>query len=336
MFLPVVLLHRYGWQGFLMFAIPNVLGCTAFGYVIRTPDRSKKLVKQYGGIMSLFAIVTVAFHLFFLAMISVLHFPEAGFGASIVIPIAILFLGAALALLPNRLWPMLATVVWILSLFAGFTMLPVETSIQPTHPWQDVVWLWPITTFGFVLCPYLDPTFHRAMQSSPSKHAFGIFGIAFAIMIAVTCVYHNVILATLTILLALHLVIQSTFTIGAHLKEGWKTNVQQRRKGFILLLVTACTIAIAVAHRSYGGEDSSVNDYIRFFVFYGLIFPALVVTFMFTKRSFTAVRTILFCLAIILSLPLLELGYLHGSAWLSVLPVVLFLTWAFADCKTAK
>ena len=35
MYLPVILLRRFGWLGFLAFAVPNVLGCAAFGYVLR-------------------------------------------------------------------------------------------------------------------------------------------------------------------------------------------------------------------------------------------------------------------------------------------------------------
>jgi hypothetical protein len=73
------------------------------------------------------------------------------------------------------------------------------------------------------------------------------------------------------------------------------------------------------------------DDYLRFFVFYGLVFPGLVATFIFTKKPFTLVRGTLFALVALLSLPLLEVGYIGGSAWLSVLPVVAFVTWAFSD-----
>jgi hypothetical protein len=69
-------------------------------------------------------------------------------------------------------------------------------------------------------------------------------------------------------------------------------------------------------------------------VFYGLIFPAIVAAFMLTGKPFTPIRVTLFVLAALLSLPLLEVGYLGDQAWLSVLPVVVFLTWAFADRKS--
>ncbi|HIB01557.1 MAG TPA: hypothetical protein EYO31_06720 [Phycisphaerales bacterium] len=109
-----------------------------------------------------------------------------------------------------------------------------------------------------------------------------------------------------------------------------------------MILVFACIVAVAIAHR-FGGVTPSGNwlqgwqdDYLRFFVFYGLIFPALVATFMFTGKTFTPIRVALFVLTALLSLPLLEVGYLGGQTWLTVLPVVVFLTWAFADRKTLR
>jgi len=66
-------------------------------------------------------------------------------------------------------------------------------------------------------------------------------------------------------------------------------------------------------------------------VFYGLLFPGLVAIFMLTGKRFTPLRVTLFTFVALFSLPLLEVGYLGNQAWLSVLPVVVLLTWAFAD-----
>jgi hypothetical protein len=95
--------------------------------------------------------------------------------------------------------------------------------------------------------------------------------------------------------------------------------------------VIAYLVAIAIAHRPGITAGTALNDYLRFFVFYGLLFPGLVATFMLTKRSFTSLRVALFALVALLSLPLLEIGYIGNQAWLSILPVVVLLTWAFAD-----
>ena len=41
MYLPVPLLREYGWAGFLAFAIPNLVGCTVFGYLV-SRERSRE------------------------------------------------------------------------------------------------------------------------------------------------------------------------------------------------------------------------------------------------------------------------------------------------------
>lgn len=354
MFLPVLLIHRYGWLGFLIFSIPNVIGCTAFGYIIKTPERSKALVEKYKTAMTLFSIVTIAFHVFFISIIALVYLSDGYNPTSIWIPLCILIISIMLAFLPTRAWPILATCLWTFSVIAGITLLPLGEMPVGERPWQEAIWLLPITTFGFFLSPYLDPTFHRALQSSPSKHSFGVFGLTFIVMIGITTLYVgiapsnlNSTLFAFSILLGLHLALQSVFTIGVHMKEGLHIESAKRKPVYIGLLAFACLVALVVAHRSGGVSPSGnwlpswQNDYIRFFVFYGLIFPALVATFMLTRKTFTPIRVTLFVLAALFSLPLLEVGYLGeqawlvgylgDQAWLSVLPVIVFVTWAFAD-----
>ena len=340
MFLPVLLIHRYGWVGFVIFTIPNIIGCTAFGYVIRTPERSKALVEKYKTAMSLFAIVTIAFHVFFIAMLSLVYLNDYLYLISLWIPLCILAIGACLAFLPTKIWPILAGMLWIFSIVVGLSFFPYKVFPPGALPWQDAIWLLPITTFGFFLSPYLDPTFHRALQCSPSKHAFGVFGITFLIMIGVTSAYQGSVLFTLSVLLGLHLALQSIFTIGAHLREGIRIEPAKRKKIFIVGAILAGIVGVVVAHRFGGISPSGTwlpgwqDDYLRFFVFYGLIFPALVAMFMFTGRTLTPLRVALFIFTALFALPLLEIGYLRGQAWLTVLPVVVFLTWAFADRKS--
>jgi hypothetical protein len=333
MFLPIVLIDRYGWSGFFMFAIPNVIGCTAFGYVLRTPERSKKLAEKYRGALASFAVITIAFHAFFLAIVARYFIPDLPAWWMIALPSIVLLSGLIISFLPNRLWPILATAVWTLSLGIGISFWPGSINVETTqtHPWQEVVWLLPITTFGFLLCPYLDPTFHKALQSSPSKHSFGVFGLTFALMIGLTCLYRDAFVAGFAFVIAVHIISQAIFTVGAHIREGWLCEVKARRTIFALGTIIACAVGIAIAHREYENVRAMANDYLRFFVFYGLVFPGLVATFVWTKKQFTPLRIALFSLVAIVSLPLLEAGYIGGSAWLSVLPVVVFATWAFAD-----
>jgi hypothetical protein len=140
----------------------------------------------------------------------------------------------------------------------------------------------------------------------------------------------------------LHLALQTIFTIGAHLKEGIRIEPSNRKTLFIVFTCFACFIAVAIAHRFGSASPAGIwfpeakNDYLRLFVFYGLVFPGLVATFMLTGRAFTPLRVALFIFVALLSLPLLEFGYIGSQAWLSVLPVVVLLTWAFADNKACR
>ena len=316
-----------------MFAIPNVIGCTLFGYIVRTPERSKALVEKYARAMSWFAIVTIAFHAFFIVMMMLMHCENANPLLTRFLPFGIVIVGGVVALLPSRVWPYLALIVWATSLAIGYSLLPIENEISQSRPWQDVIWLTPIVTFGFLFCPYLDPTFHRAIQCSPSKHAFGVFGITFGAMIGVTCLYHNVILETLTVGIGIHLVIQTLFTIGAHFREGARVNNRKNRRRFVCFAFVAGLIAIEAAHRPHAVEEGLTNDYLRFFVFYGLVFPGLVSTFMATRRSFSTKRVMVFSIVAVASLPFLEWGYVGESPWLTVLPTIALLVWLFASYK---
>ncbi|MDP7009345.1 MAG: hypothetical protein QGI78_07225 [Phycisphaerales bacterium] len=338
MFLPVILFDRYGWAGFFMFSIPNVLGCTAFGYVLRSPERSKAIVKKYRGALASFAAITIAFHAFFLAGIANFFISDFPQWWNIGLPTIVILLGVALSFLPNRYWPLLATIIWCTSVGIGVAFWPgsIHLESSPTHPWQDIVWLLPITTFGFFLCPYLDPTFHRALQSSPSKHSFGVFGITFALMILLTCMYKDALVVGLSTIIVIHILLQAVFTISAHMREGWRCESKTRRVVFSLGTVLACVIAVIAALRTPENVQGMTNDYLRFFVFYGLIFPSFVAAFLWTKRSFTLIRGILFAFTLLLLIPLLESGYIGGSTWLCVLPVVVYAVWALADQPRAR
>lgn len=347
MFLPVILMHRYGWLGFFIFSIPNVLGCAAFGYVVRTPERSRELVEKYKTAISLFAIVTIAFHAFFVSMLSLVYLNDYVLLVSAWLPFCILALSACLAFLPTKFWPVLAAFVWLFSVMAGISFFPFNEVPSGGLPWQDAIWMLPITIFGFFLCPYLDPTFHRALQCSPSKHSFGVFGVTFLVMIGITTAYveigppgHVTTLFTLGLILGLHFALQTIFTISAHMKEGISNEVGKRRPLFIALTAFACLLAVSIAHRK-GGVSPAGNwfpewqeDYLRFFVFYGLVFPGIVAIFMLTGKKCTPIRVVLFALVALFMLPLLEIGYIGDQAWLTVLPVIALLTWSFVDKKS--
>ena len=65
MFLPIILLDRFGGWGFWAFAIPNVLGCAAFGYVF-TAETSRRFARRHLEAIRWFGLATIAFQVFFL------------------------------------------------------------------------------------------------------------------------------------------------------------------------------------------------------------------------------------------------------------------------------
>src|SRR5688572_7339896 len=66
MFLPVLLVRQFGIAAFWVFAVPNVVGAAAMGFVLRD-GASQRLVERHRGACAAFSVVTIAFHIFFAA-----------------------------------------------------------------------------------------------------------------------------------------------------------------------------------------------------------------------------------------------------------------------------
>ena len=76
MYLPRIMMERHGWAGFLAFAVPNVIGCTAFGFVLRKRGAATALRTQIEGEAKWFSSATIAFHVLFavfLVKLSLIH-----------------------------------------------------------------------------------------------------------------------------------------------------------------------------------------------------------------------------------------------------------------------
>lgn len=340
MFLPVILLGRHGWWGFLAFAVPNVLGCATFGYVLRTRECSLEVVRRHRFMFRVFSLVTVAYHVFFLGFVCWLLLPvesgEQTLMIALAVPVVVMLLGQVLADVPVRVWPVLAVFVYAFSLivFASIGVQPLsEIAWRGSQPTVDAAWLAPVMIFGFLLCPYLDLTFHRALQESPSKHAFGVFGITFAVMIVLTCAYWDVLTTGLSWLVLGHVMVQAVFTIGAHLREVRSVSDQTAGASTVTtrLVMLSPLLALPIAFLaafSLQPLEASVDSYLRFLVFYGLVFPAYALLFMgrsafgLTRRGVTLFVVI--CLAF---MPLYEAGFLHGHAWVLLGPPIVFALW---------
>lgn len=331
MYLPVVLLGRFGWPGFLAFAIPNVLGCTAFGYVLRR----RAPAAEHRVAMTSFSAVVIALHMFFvvflLGVVSALG--SAAWGA--VAAVAVFAAGLALSRMPDRAWPLVAAVVYAGSVAAFFAVgvAPLaELGFCGDSSWGDLVWLTPTFIFGFLLCPYLDLTFYRALQRSPSRHAFGVFGLSFPVILLLTCAYSQSLSEGLTVAVIGHLIAQTVFTIAAHAREirlsTWPVAANGRR---LLLLAPLAVVPLGLMALATALVPANTGEgiYLRFLVPSALVFPAYVLLFMGPGRALPLSRRNLtaFAVVILAALPLYELAFIGDHAWLVVFPLGGLIGW---------
>ncbi len=339
MYLPIILLRQFGWWGFLAFAIPNVVGCTAVGYVLKRAT-SQQLVQRHGTAMRSFSFVVVVYHMFFLPFAAAAfvwtvpnNVPQAlGDHFGLVLAVAVMAAAIGLSRLPTRLWPALAMLTFAFSL-AGFAQLGVGSLGDITWSGQtslgQLVWLAPIFAFGFGLCPYLDLTFHRARGEAPSRHVFTIFGLTFAMILVYTCAY--AFQTALMPLVAGHIITQSVFTVAAHLREV-RTTTPKRPQSIITGIVLVGLLVAALSSSIHLLDRNSVvgqEMYLRLLVFFGLVFPAYVLLFIGPGKTMTPTRAnvTIYLVVVAAALPLYEFGFLHDRAWLAAVALAALFAW---------
>ena len=275
MYLPRIMMERHGWAGFLAFAVPNVIGCTAFGFVLRKPGAATALRTQIEGEAKWFSSATIAFHVLFAVFLVKSLLGEDGLSVpQSEAPVAAgAFLGAAflLSLLPKSVFPWLGALVWVgsITLFG----LKADTPITSAAPCDlNVLWSLPLFTAGLLICPYLDLTFHEVRRSAHHA-AFGIFGVAFALMLLLTVVIWMGDGPRLGPWVLGHLVGQALFTTSWHLGALRREEDSIRGFGWRGLLVPAAVIY--GAHTVMTGVRMDDQEwYLRFLFLYGFVFPA--------------------------------------------------------------
>ncbi|MCK4871879.1 MAG: hypothetical protein KAS72_04050 [Phycisphaerales bacterium] len=327
MYLPVIAMREYGWPGLVIFTVPNVIGCAAFGYILRNGDASRRFIRQHGGAATAFSTVTIAFHLFFIPMLLLMWFGQTSLGHPAAIPIlislAVFSAGLALARLSSRAWLWLAALLYstsLLLLLATLATGAFRFQIDPPlFSARNLPWLAIASVFGFALCPYLDLTFHRALRESRNRDVFLGFGIAFAVMIVFTAVF--AVTGFDAVILA-HILAQATFTVGAHLRE-----LRERRSaaGGRLLLVVPLVGAPLALLPFVDGEVT----YQGFMTAYGLIFPAYVWIFA-TRRPLMRLGTrnvLIWAALTAASIPALYVAFIAHIAWPVAIPFGALAVW---------
>jgi hypothetical protein len=327
MFLPVILVREFGLAGWIVFAVPNVLGAAAMGWVLRTRESSTRITEHHFTACVAFSLVTIAFHLFFLTWFVGRLLPGWG-------PIALLvFLYPPLVGLRTRPDSDLlsSAFVFLLSVlciafavnYAGTHDIPSIS--PPSSHWADAPRLSTVCTFGFALCPYLDMTFHRARQSLASQHrarlAFSVgFGLFFALMIVFTLWYApyaatpvrtpGALPTAFAAIIAVHMLAQSTLTLTFHCRH-----VSPRHLLLVVFSLSSILIGASVSKpRQWLSLDAGELIYRCFMGFYALVFPAYVWLCIIPGRGAappTKRHLLVFASAVLIALPMFWIGFIH-------------------------
>jgi hypothetical protein len=331
MFLPVLLVRELGTLGFVIFAVPNVLGAALMGTILPSAEASSQLVQRHRPALVAFSVVTVAFHLFFAAWL--LPRLIGPMGPVIVLALVGVFTGIALRRRDLSDW--IAALV-VLAITAGIALLAVRNwldfSWAPSPDPIAVAALAPVCALGFFLCPYLDLTFHRARRrTSPGagRVAFGVgFGVLFLAVILLSYGYARPLAAAVgagaprglarafALPLGLYMALQIAYTVSLHIVEviPEARAIGGRYATLIALVIAAGAAALGfVCNRGllWYGLDAGEVVYRCFMGFYGLLFPAYVWLCM-LRRS-PSRRTLQICaVAVLAAMPLFFVGFVAG------------------------
>ena len=356
MFAPVLLVRDLGVTGFLIFAVPNVVGAAAMGFVLRTAAVSRRLTDRHATALYAFAAVTVAYQFYVAAWLA-----PGPWIALLLAPLIALSIPAARRAVGPWL-PAVGVAAAVLSwgAFSAAGRLPeawtdVAANTLPERlPASDALWLAPGFLCGFALCPYLDPTFHRARQATTpgagrAAFALGFVGV-FGSMLLFTLMYAGVLRPLVSgegadtvtnpwrALLGIHIGLQVLFTVTVHLRELFR-DAERRPPGplspfghrrhvlTLLLLIPFGWALVADPHAAgIGGLTRGEVGYRLFLLIYGVFFPAYVLLCMLPTlrpRSDTFRRQV-FWIAGLLGYPLGVMGLVTGPmAWLLGLYAVL-------------
>jgi hypothetical protein len=325
MFAPVLIGSLMGWPGIVAFAVPNVLGCAAFGY-LRSAEVSRRETRDHALAMAVFSGATVAYQVFFAGWLWGVPLAEVlrttpGEGASLASG-GVFALAVALAALPRGVLWTLAALAFPLSALT-FALLPWDGfhGIQSSGEWtpMQLALVLPTIVFGFLLSPNLDLTFHRARQEVPAgaaPHNFAVFGAAFGLMLVLTCAYAAMTGGLNHPAVRAHMLLQLALTSALHLSELRMAHVTQGRRLGIGLAAGLLGLGAAL-------YDPSREMYFRFLGLYGLLFPAYAALALRAVGRPTRGALVALAVSLIVSTPIIDRAFLEGPTLLAPLAVAL-------------
>ena len=325
MFAPVLLARMFGWPGIVAFAVPNVLGCALFGY-LRSRERSVAETRDHALAMAVVGAATVAYQVYFVGWIGGPMLAESMRselpGATALLSGGLFAAALALSFAPRRVLWALAAVAFAASV-ATFAFLPWGrmNALPATGEWTpaQLGFVLPTIVFGFALSPNLDLTFHRARQEVPEgakPHAFGVFGVAFALMLVLTTCYATSPQGLLNPAVRAHILSQLVLTAALHLSE-------LRAAGIAPSLRTALCLGAGLVGLGTAVLVPSEATYMRFLGLYGLLFPAYAALALRTVGRPGVKALVALGLAMAAVVPVLDASFTDQPVWSAPVAVVL-------------
>ena len=342
MLFPVLLVRDYGLAGWIVFAIPNVVGAAAMGFVIATPALSRRVVSHHGEACFRFSEICIALHVFAVGWAYTLLFPGIwGVMATGLFAVVVFMAGA------RSRWVLVATAaavgVSLLTLLAWLAAPEIGLDDAPPRgalSLRDLALFTPAAVLGFILSPYLDLTFHRARQATTpttGRWAFAVgFGAFFLAALVLSLLYARTLRPlfplhdepldmdvpdALIYILAAHLTIQAGVTVALHLREigERRGHAGLHRAGMLAIAGAALAWWAVTEPELYLGQTAGELVYRGFLLFFGLVFPAYVWLCMLPTRHPTpaGTRLAVYLVTLLFVVPMGYYGFLVGdSGWM--------------------
>ncbi len=345
MFLPVLLIRDFGAWSFVVFAVPNVIGAGAMGWVLRRPGAAARLREDHRGMVEWFSLITVLFHV--CTLLWVVHGSERDErGSSWVIAAFVAPFVVLLPMLVSRrvsIQHTISVATWVasLGLLVGLGVcgqLEVASSVGE-RPLIELLPLTLVCVLGFALCPYLDATFLWATDRLGPREAprgFGLgFGALFLTMIVGTFLYAGLFgdfsnsrvfagVGSVAIGLWLgHYILQFGFTSRAH-AIAWNAPRDSQEYGAYLGMLFGFTIIgmrvllSASDGITYASLSLGEVTYRCFMAFYGLVFPAYVWLCMipnWTRGPATRWQWRVWLGVCVVAAPMYWMGFIERETW---------------------
>ncbi|MAY74923.1 MAG: hypothetical protein CMJ31_09475 [Phycisphaerae bacterium] len=335
MFLPALLMRDFGWWGFVVFAVPNIVGAAAMGFLAPGGEKLRAWTETHASAIAWFTRVTIGFHLYFAGMLIDRPLP---FWSLPLAAILIVLMISAARLRPSTFVRSSATVLLGSLVFGAGLMITGPTPDHAALAAGSVpIGAFPLATvciLGFGLCPYLDATFLRTREQTEGRSGLVFtlgFGVFFASMIGLTAYYAPLLSAAggaalkgpVRGWLAAHLLLQACYTVAAHAERRMLNPPPSGRRVPPAATALAAGLLVGIGYLSrllppLGPMPAGEVGYRLFLSFYGLVFPAyLLIGFMtsgWSPRPLSRSSWRGFVTALVLASPFYAIGFFTTNA----------------------